>query len=1372
MPDFRNINPIVFFYEQDYDLFFNQNRFSTQQGLDLNLINALSGLKDETILNYSNIFLSKKLPINDVVYLPDRESSGFVFSTYFGLSSLSGTNFNTRYLTISANPGLSAGLTFSKNLSNIESTYFAFQAIDGLECRITSINDDLSKNLTVDLKSFNCSFTVESPAVTANGLDIFEYSLDTYGNLKLFFRGKDNFYIIRQVGAYLSAVEATTTTSLSTDIFTTTYNYDEPINFKNDFIYYDKSKLNDFKLNLSKSINNISQNHVLFYNYQSKSNFISGASVNTDFFKTKNVLSNNYFVNDKLPFDTNDFVQRDYTTILSKQNSETYEGNLQFNYNFYTKEYLFPPDKATKFTLPETLYPYSVINVDNSNLINAGSYGGLSPVYSDKLVKNLNPNLNAVNYNEANGIYLYTWLYTDTNQLTSYWLDRYYFPKKTSLNVAYSGSNNQIFNYTSELSSFLDTNYPADNFQYYDIRSSLTLEPSASYIYSRIGSNYINKVVDTYAKSLTGFEALDKSNVSLGNVSNLTFDGSSYGAFNLQSDENNSFTLSFDINSNNKNNINSNLIVGNNFDEGISIYKGGYNNIFTPVYMINTLSSVELFNLDNTKSFSLDVGSYVGAPVIVLDIINTGFDHLLKIFYVRTDTNVPGFLDFSINNKIFNKYEFNSLDNKFRSGNRINLFGKVYKDNNYIYYLVKDNINSNPARVYIFDYINNSAVNVATLGAAAQKNFINSLVSYDENIASTTALSGFDGKLLDEFIGVSKLYNTVYFRNLSSVASPSTSTQYPTLCTLGGGIFDVEVYGDKFYIQTNGSINSYDKYKTLYNTYTWNVSAVSGIKIDFINDNFKTKLISYTADAAGKIIIDRYDLETTELENTFNTGITVDPVFFKEFQYPVRARYTTFYGIGIVNNSYVSGGFENNYTYSTPIIGSLTALPINAILAGISDNANITNSSLSGFVDCFGVPIPSDLSFDIYQNNTLVQTITGDSKSTSLTFTFNNISRNLPYSLVCSRTLNETIVVRMGVTLNGGTFYNGSFRNVVVGKNFQEPASFNQGFANAFFALVENSLTDQYGYVQYANALSLDENYNLISPTEYYNPVNFNGVTNQNPYNLFYHNQTPPQLTLTANPALTTFQPVLITFNSEIDPPFSNSELLSGAPFQVPTNLSTINKVNKFSDGDIISRIDLFSGNNYLNKQTKIVPFNIQNNSQIVLSFDVNEGFLRVYNNAELIKNIPLSGDTFYTSYFLNNDFGVGAPLINNKPYNSNNVNYSQLGKNYAINNFVVYDRPLNVDEVKFNYLKNEKIDTLNFDVTTGTRNDLDTVTSFNKMIIPGRKNNDVLIYIKNAYLNEAGRAQLISQLTQKVRNILPLNTSKIEFQFIDYESN
>lgn len=1358
LSSFNSFQPVKLFYQNDSDLLINQNTFATQQGLELNLVNALSGCKDETILNYSNIFLSKPMSVNDVVYLPSTQPLPITFPTFLGINSYPVKTSSTLYVAISSDINDTSSITFATSLSNTHETYFGFYSVNGVQCKIYSFDNNYTKYLTVDRSKFICTFTSSTSAITAAGDDVFEYALDDAGFMKLFFRSQtlSAFYIIKYINNALSAVNVLNTVPSTADIFSVSYNGDEQLKFKNDFIYYSKSLLKNFNIELNRTVEDVLQNHILYYNYQAVDNFLSGnQNAYVDFFKTKNVLSNDYFINDKLPFKKDDVVQRNYTNILSKQNSELFEGDFQLNYNYYTQEFLFLPDVATKFTLPETLFPYSVINIDNSNLVNVGAYGGLTPLFSDKVVKHLNPNINTVNYNEANGIYLYTWLYTDVQQLTSYWLDRYYYPKKTSINAAYSGNNNQIFTYQSELSTFLNTNYPANDYTYYDIRSSLTFEPSASYFYSRIGNKYINKVVDQLQQAISGVEEFNTDNVAQGLTNTLTFAKDKYGVFKLSPDLNNSFTISFNLVSEDVENINSNLIVGNNFDEGISLYKGGAKNIFTPGYLINSLTGIDFFNVSNENTYNLNLSSFTNSSIKTLDIINTGFDHIIKAFYYNTATGIPGFLDFSFPGKVLNYYEFPTLSAAFISSSKINLFDKVYIGDSQIWYLVKPGNGTNI--VYKFDYLNNVFLGTQTVPNVNAEDF-NSIVTFNGYLSS---LSGYCGDILDNSIGVSKKYGALFFKDLSA------NTEYPVLSTITGGIFDVITYGDKFYLQTNGYVREYDKYKRRYNTYHTSNKGVSGVKLDIINYDYKTKLLAYSADIDSKLIVDRFDLQTGELENTFETGTVVDPIFFNEYLFPKKGSYTDLTAIGLLNSKFISGGSSNEYTYGTPIIGSLSSFPINAII-GAQSLDSTSSSILSGTLDVFGSNVPFDVKMDLFQGSTLLTTVTSSGDTNYIDFTYKNVIPNTPYSLVASRMRdNASLVVRMNLSIQNGTFYNGSFRNVVIGGQFDYPGS--PGFANAFFASNKISLTEKYGFVGNVNAIVLDSNYAPLAGPVYSSRINFNGQTTINPYNNFYHAFTNPHLYLSVSPSVTSFQPTIISFTSNTSPTLSNP-VLSGIAFQTPVNFNEISDVNKFEQGDLVARIDLYSGNNYKNKQTQIIPFDIDNECQITMSFDPNNGYLTIYRDAKVVGTASLSANTFFTSYFLNNNFGVGLPFISNKAASTVGNSYTGFANNYKLNNFIVHDKPLTPDEVKFNYLKDKNIDPINFDIPQGTRNNTDTFTSFNRFAIPGRKNNNIKIYIKNANLTPTGEALLSEQLIPKIRNIIPLNTDKIDLIYLNYE--
>ena len=1369
---YNNLNPVNFVYEADNDLLINQNTFATTQGLTLNLVNALSALQDETISNYSNIFLTDTLPINDVLTLKPRTQNPLTFATHLALSAYPTPNANTFFVSVSTGlyPVDNTNITFVRSLSNQTQTNFIFYDLDGLHCRISTILNNVTMNLTV-LPSLSCVF---SDSISSNS---FEYTLDDNGFLKLFYRTDTNFYIIRQVGESLSAVDSTLTTAISTDIFGTIFTGVSSLNFKNDFIYYNKSLLKDFIVNNDNVIPNIPQNTLLYYNYQSQFNFLTGSTAVVNFFKNKNVLSNDYYINDRLPFSQNDVLQRNYTTILSKQHSELYNGDLQFNYNYYTTEYLLVPDKATLFTLPETLYPYSVINVDDSDLVNVGAFGGLTPVYSDKLVKKLSQNLNTSNYNEANGTYLYTWLYTDAQQLTSYWLDRYYYPLLTSINAAYTGTNNQVATYQSGLSAFLSANNIPDNYSYYDIRSSLTFEPSASYYYSRIGNNYVDKVVNTFDVSLSSYQIFNSNNVPQFTTDNALFDGTFYGGFNIENAPTNSFTMSFDFNTRNFNVVNSNLVVGNDFDEGISLYAGGLKNIFTPGYFISSLTGVDFFDIQNNNTFTLNVSAYVGDPVRVLDVINTGFDHLITVLYLNYNSNVPGLLQFSIYNKVFNKYEFPLVNNDIPLGGGAfgfnNLYSKQYVGNNEVQYLLKFNTPSVGlpfGRVFRFDYIDSKYLGYINIPL----HYIPGYHSYVTFNGSVSTLSGYCGNILDgNGIGISKQLNTVYYKNLSA------GTEYPSLC-VSGGIFDVATLQDRFFVQTNGYILEYDQFKTLYNTYYTSSNVVSGIKLDFINDNFATKLLSFGADANGYIIVDKFDLTTSNLESTYNTGQLADPIYYNEFLYPKQGTYNLLRATGFVDGHFISGGQTNAYTQSTPIFGTdtLTAVWIDAEIGAYSnDSTSIT--ILSGEFDIGGGQIPADFVVNLVEDSsgTVISTLTGDGTLTTMTVSLTNVAPYTPYTFQVLRTLQGSVPINMSMSIINGSFVNGSFRNVSVPGDMM-PINTVQ-YPAGLLAYNTNSLTEKYGYVASAQVDALSTNgagtyieYDPLEHFGYYAFINNYAGASITVVNNFYNryvNPTSPLITLSAFAAPGNYQylkPYIMQFTSG-NPP---ANALSGVSFQAPTNFNAINNVNQFDQGNFILRADLFSGNDYISKQTAILPFDVVNNqSQIVIVFDTATGSLDIYNNAELIQSVALSANTFSTSNYLYNNFGVGVPYINNRAASTIGENYNDYPNNYSMNNFKVYNFALDPDQVKFNYLQNQNIDAVNFDITTGTRNNTDTISSLNKMIIPGRKNNNAIIYIKNAYLDEVGKANLTAQLLTKIRNIIPLNVNDVKIEYLDY---
>ena len=126
------LSPVNFKYLHDSNFVLNQNTFTTQQGLSLNLVNALSSCNDATVQNYSNIFLSDTIKSNDFGYVKLKQQLVLSFPTYLALSAFPDISSGTLYTTISSSPALSSRITFSRSLSDSLNTYFSFIDIDGV----------------------------------------------------------------------------------------------------------------------------------------------------------------------------------------------------------------------------------------------------------------------------------------------------------------------------------------------------------------------------------------------------------------------------------------------------------------------------------------------------------------------------------------------------------------------------------------------------------------------------------------------------------------------------------------------------------------------------------------------------------------------------------------------------------------------------------------------------------------------------------------------------------------------------------------------------------------------------------------------------------------------------------------------------------------------------------------------------------------------------------------------------------------------------------------------------------------------------------------------------------------------------------------
>ena len=101
--------------------------------------------------------------------------------------------------------------------------------------------------------------------------------------------------------------------------------------------------------------------------------------------------------------------------------------------------------------------------------------------------------------------------------------------------------------------------------------------------------------------------------------------------------------------------------------------------------------------------------------------------------------------------------------------------------------------------------------------------------------------------------------------------------------------------------------------------------------------------------------------------------------------------------------------------------------------------------------------------------------------------------------------------------------------------------------------------------------------------------------------------------------------------------------------------------------------------------------------------------------------------------------------------------------------NINVFDTTLDTDILNYLYLDCHKnIDTVNYDVVTSPRNNIETINNFYTYKIPGNLSNRIKILIKNGNLTLDDQQTIKNALRKRMVRLLPatINVSDIDFDF------
>ena len=553
------VKPIKLTHQADNKLLFKGFRENYNFGLSLNSYNINEGLRDRKSNYNTSYFLSDLKSLSSVVEL-DVPYSFFAdskFTTYIK----NGDNYAKA-------ENATSSITYDTNFDTFQEKYFfTFNLSTNQYLYITKEIDD---DTYFAFASAETLFL--SAAVPPNEAHLFKYTIhDSKIKLIPAYDLDDNTKIRQLIfnSNTVSATEASTDPTNTSSVFEINRNTitNNKKNLNNTFsLYLSSYNKDDVNLNLSTTVDQVSNNFLLFGNNYSLSQ--TNESLSVDLLPLKNQATLEEFfvpVNHYNSQPSN--LNRVYEKIYSGNNQETGYDKLYLSYNIGTKDVKFEPSKLTYFTTPSSLAPYTRVNVNDSKLETLGAIASNNPLMADKIFKRREEIKNNYFTDETvNATYLCSWL-SGNEEDEKIWVDRFYNPDYLNFNTALRGT------------SFFDTvtSVGASASYIFDLKSKLTFEPNNDYAFYHIGER-------DYEQHLISLEKYSLSNdieilTSKGAPADITtvkrdteidFDGDKFARF--ITDKKGDFSFSFWLSAQDYSKPLGYQLLGNYFEEGFGIF--------------------------------------------------------------------------------------------------------------------------------------------------------------------------------------------------------------------------------------------------------------------------------------------------------------------------------------------------------------------------------------------------------------------------------------------------------------------------------------------------------------------------------------------------------------------------------------------------------------------------------------------------------------------------------------------------------------------------------------------------------------------------------------------------------------------------------
>lgn len=634
-------------YSEDPLLKFNQNIYFTEEGIEVPLINIFSQINDTAVNNYSNLFLTTRQPISGTLYIENLKAlTDTGFSSYLATNALNRITQETRFLGVAEPPvdRVTANTTVTGTYEFLgNENMFDIEFINDALCKISHENENVVRYLTFDY-SGRLIFAKDGRCDFAGDLSpqIFYYMYDKDHNFIVFLKN------INDIVKYVAYMPETQKLGLIDPITAADVPYKNAAILKaiprvalpNDTRLYDPwvSYTNDLKtnsqnINIDRSILNVGSNLLVNSEFYS----ITGIDMPVNVLSLKNTNTpenyqarSNPFQAERSPlFAENSVELRDYKKLFTGTNQKYGNDNISLGYEAFVTDIVLKPDAITYFHIPQDIYPYKQLNINDSGLIEAGAIPGDHPLKSDKIFKKLGSFRDSSPFgdtiDETTGNFLCSWLSGNWDVNTRpIWVDRYYNPSTTSFLDALTSSPYDAVKYTSvseclfsEASKVLKN----DKLTVFDKPSDLIFEPGTYYAYHHYGPKDVKKFINslelyTASKDLAVYHDIYDSIITPNNSipDEYDFNGNNYGITGSLSaiQETSCLTVSFWAKTTDWMTPFATQVIGNFDNDGFGIFN---QNLVTPTLYVNSASGAFILNSDINKVKELNFGKEVSAVI-------------------------------------------------------------------------------------------------------------------------------------------------------------------------------------------------------------------------------------------------------------------------------------------------------------------------------------------------------------------------------------------------------------------------------------------------------------------------------------------------------------------------------------------------------------------------------------------------------------------------------------------------------------------------------------------------------------------------------------------------------------------------------------